>query len=224
MRAPTRFGKVCTKHPELVGELASNGSCKACHYAYVNEWKAANRQAVAAQGREYRTANQDAVATGKKAYYEAHKEALTQKMRDGYAANKSGFSEVSRAYYRTNATPIKARAKEAYYRDIEASRAKGRLASKRYAKANRAVKNAAYSAYRSSKLKATPHWANAFFIREAYSLAKLREKVCGGKWHVDHIVPLKSEKVCGLHCEANLQVIPAQANHTKNNKYWPEMP
>jgi hypothetical protein len=73
-------------------------------------------------------------------------------------------------------------------------------------------------------LKATPAWANKFFITEAYHLAKLREKICGGKWHVDHIVPLKSAIVCGLHVENNLRVIPGAENSVKGNRHWPDMP
>lgn len=74
-----------------------------------------------------------------------------------------------------------------------------------------------------AKLQATPVWANEFIITEAYALAKLREKVCGGKWHVDHIVPLKSQLVCGLHVETNLRVIPALENMKKSNRFWPGM-
>jgi len=74
---------------------------------------------------------------------------------------------------------------------------------------------------RASKLQATPLWANLFFISEAYHLAKLRESICGGKWHVDHIVPLKSKIVCGLHVEHNLRVIPAVVNLKKHNSHSP---
>lgn len=75
---------------------------------------------------------------------------------------------------------------------------------------------------RASKLRAEPSWANTFFIAEAYRLAKLREKVCGGKWHVDHVVPLRSKLVCGLHVANNLQVIPASVNQRKSNTSWPD--
>lgn len=77
---------------------------------------------------------------------------------------------------------------------------------------------------RARKRNATPSWANGFFISEAYDLARLRTKQTGIKWHVDHIVPLKSELVCGLHVEHNLQVIPAVENIRKCNYYWPDMP
>jgi len=74
------------------------------------------------------------------------------------------------------------------------------------------------------KLRAIPKWANGFFVDEIYNLASLRTKSTGIKWHVDHVVPLQNDLVCGLHCESNLQVIPAHENHVKSNVYWPDMP
>ena len=71
---------------------------------------------------------------------------------------------------------------------------------------------------RARKKHATPAWANSFFIREAYHLAKLRTKATGFKWEVDHIYPLQSDLVCGLHVEHNLQVVPAVLNRSKGNK------
>lgn len=77
---------------------------------------------------------------------------------------------------------------------------------------------------RAMRVNATPPWADEFVISEAYSLALLRSRVTGVEWHVDHIVPLRSEIVCGLHCERNLQVITGIENASKGNRHWPDMP
>lgn len=39
----------------------------------------------------------------------------------------------------------------------------------------------------------------------------------------DHIVPLLHPMVCGLHCPANLRVLPLAENLRKSNKHWPDM-
>lgn len=75
-----------------------------------------------------------------------------------------------------------------------------------------------------AKVKATPVWRNDFFIEEIYDLAAKRTAITGIEWQVDHIVPLRSPAVCGLHVEHNLRVIPAPLNQQKNNRHWPDMP
>lgn len=67
-------------------------------------------------------------------------------------------------------------------------------------------------------------WANSFFMNEIYDLCSRRNRVTNIRWHVDHIVPLKSNIVCGLHVENNLRVVPASVNTSKQNRYWPDMP
>jgi hypothetical protein len=72
------------------------------------------------------------------------------------------------------------------------------------------------------RAKRVPKWIDAeerWLINEAYSLARLRTKLFGFKWHVDHIIPLRNKNVCGLHTIMNLQVIPANDNLCKSNKF-----
>ena len=101
---------------------------------------------------------------------------------------------------------------------------KARKATEKYRLENKDKSAAKTSHRRAVQLRATPLWANQFIIGEAYHLAKLRGKVCGGKWHVDHIVPMNSKIVCGLHVEHNLRVIPGAENIRKSNRHWPNMP
>jgi len=61
-------------------------------------------------------------------------------------------------------------------------------------------------------------------VVEANRLSKIRRKIFGVPFDVDHVVPLVSDIVCGLHNEFNLRVIPASTNRSKGNRFWPNMP
>lgn len=86
-----------------------------------------------------------------------------------------------------------------------------------------------------AELRATPSWADPKKIDAIYAEAARLTKETGIPHHVDHIVPLQGPVatwgpfkgmriVFGLHCEANLRVIPARENVVKGNRYWPDMP
>ena len=96
-----------------------------------------------------------------------------------------------------------------------------------YIKSNKSITNAENAKRRASKKKATPPWSNSWLeklkIREQYIIAEVISTVTGVKHHVDHIVPLQSDVVCGLHCISNLRVIPASINMSKSNKLVEEL-
>ena len=90
-----------------------------------------------------------------------------------------------------------------------------------YKKRYPAKGNALTAKYRAQQLQATPGWANQGYIEDVYRKAAIFTKRDGKPWHVDHIVPLQSKLVCGLHCEDNLQAIRGPENVAKGNRYWP---
>lgn len=70
------------------------------------------------------------------------------------------------------------------------------------------------------KLRAIPAWADKEQIKAIYQEAAVR-RAAGFQCEVDHIVPLRSPYVCGLHVPANLQLLESQANKAKGNRHWP---
>lgn len=95
-------------------------------------------------------------------------------------------------------------------------------ASKRYILANPDKMLAKVRAYQLAKAKRTPAWLtdeDLWMMEEAYSLAKLREKLFGFPWEVDHIVPLNGKLVSGFHVPHNLQVVPQRENRSKANRF-----
>lgn len=93
-----------------------------------------------------------------------------------------------------------------------------------YQKDNRHKDRAWQSKRRATKYNATPTWADLRAIADVYSEALRLTAETGIAHHVDHIVPLQSKFVCGLHVPANLQVLEATMNNSKGNRRWPDMP
>jgi len=91
---------------------------------------------------------------------------------------------------------------------------KRKQASKQYQQNNKAYYNS-YSALRArhmqnAKLKCLSEW-DLFYIDEFYDIAQKRGL------EVDHIIPIKHSKVCGLHVPENLQMLTRSENARKSN-------
>lgn len=92
---------------------------------------------------------------------------------------------------------------------------------RQYRQLNSDKRNALNAKRRALKLKATPSWLSKDELTEIekfYTHAKYLQLLTNQEYHVDHIVPLQGETVCGLHVPWNLQVILAKDNLSKSNK------
>lgn len=67
---------------------------------------------------------------------------------------------------------------------------------------------------------ATPPWITEEMIQEMKEIYNNRPE----GYHVDHMVPLSSSLVCGLHVPWNLDYLPEKENLNKSNKYWQDHP
>lgn len=77
----------------------------------------------------------------------------------------------------------------------------------------------AYSKSFSRRLRVCcPPWQSRSDVVNFYKSVK------GTGLEVDHIVPIKSDLVCGLHCIDNFQLLTRSENASKGNRYWPDMP
>jgi hypothetical protein len=75
---------------------------------------------------------------------------------------------------------------------------------------------------RAAKAQATPNWLSEDdkrALRQIYETCQTMEAKFGLKYHVDHIVPLKGDNICGLHVPWNLQILEASLNISKSNKF-----
>jgi hypothetical protein len=75
--------------------------------------------------------------------------------------------------------------------------------------------------YHQYRALATPKWLTAAQrdeMRAMYRTAKAMSKK-GHRYSVDHIVPLRGLRVCGLHVPWNLEITPLRENQSKNNRH-----
>jgi len=135
--------------------------------------------------------------------YHANLEKERARNKAKYRANPEKERARNKANYRAN--PEKRRATYKAYR--EANREKIQA----YHKANRKKSRAQTAKRRAAKLQATPAWADLKKIEEIYLN-------CPPGHHIDHIFPLISPIMCGLHVESNLQILPAKENISKGNR------
>ena len=148
---------------------------------------------------------------------------------------KECHSEANRAWYEQNKERNKLRAIEWAKTNPDAAKAaqkrhnekhKEKRAAKHleWARANRPKRNAVDARRKAAKLRATPSWADQDAIMQIYAEAMRQQEETGIRKHVDHIVPLQSKIVCGLHVESNLQILDGAENESKRNFRWPDMP
>lgn len=195
-------GEPCPK--EGHGNLRyKSGKCVECQRIATQKWRMKNPERAREMGRELYARDPEHARNVKYAWRENNPEA--------HAAIEARALEVERSKGWI-------KGKEWRRRNPEKRRALEKDWQERNSDKVRMYKRWRYAA----KNKATPAWLTdqqKLEIQHKYLLAIIHEQVTGIKWHVDHIVPLRSKKVCGLHVPWNLQVIPAKENVRKSNKF-----
>ena len=127
-------------------------------------------------------------------------------------------SEASKAagrrYYEKNKEAVKARANARPKKEIIKHKQKHKQSNPEYYKSLTNVR-------RRRNRSASPPWLNKehkLAMRQLYLQAMELTKLTGERYVVDHIVPLISDVVCGLHIPWNLRVITQEENLRKSNK------
>lgn len=136
------------------------------------------------------------------------------KQRCNGCAPKHNIKRISAAYHANKEK------KREYDRKRRAE--KGHLyreASRRHRERYPWKKNMETQKRRAHMLSVTPSWASVDAMEAIYKEAALRTAETGIKWVVDHIIPLRGKTVCGFHVENNLQIITAEENLKKSNRF-----
>lgn len=163
-------------------------------------------------------------ANNKDGLYTYCRDCTSARNKQKYVANLQHNLKRSREYKATYPEAVvrwNAARKSKPITDRQRQQARDRLRA--WKKANRGAVNADKMRRIASQRNATPAWADRGAIRKIYEQsAGLR--LLGFDVEVDHLVPLNSPLVCGLHVEANLRIVPTKVNQQKGNKTWPDHP
>jgi len=138
-----------------------------------------------------------------KKYNQENKEAIAERHKKYNQENKEALAEYFKKYNQENKEALRGYRKKYLQKYPDKNNAKG---AKR----------------RARKLNATPPWLTDRHykdIRNIYAKAIRKSKRDGVKYHVDHVVPLRGKDVSGLHVPWNLQILTAEENLSKSNRY-----
>ena len=194
--ALTNFSK------QVRGKNGVTSQCGACAKEKSDAYRAANKEKVLASNRNHYNRNKEYILAKHKEYAQTHKEAFAgysknyaernpEKVKESQRKYKQGHKEEKLAY-------------ETTYREL-----------------NRGKINAISGKSRATVVNSTPAWCDHAYCESLYIEADRLTKLHGVNYHVDHIDPMKSKLVCGLHVPDNLQVVPAKVNRQKFNKFKP---
>lgn len=150
-------------------------------------------------------------------YYAGHRQQALDIIKKWSINNKEKVNTATQNWRINNPT----KAKEVYAKYYSVSKSKLLAYNKIWRQLNKA-KIQIYNVKRRHGIQqATPPWINKDDINsivDVYKKSVQLTMVTGVLHHVDHIIPISSKIVCGLHVPWNLQAIPATDNLQKNNK------
>lgn len=223
-----------------------NPVCRVCNTAKSRDYYKANTEACSAKASEYRARNAEAIKSQKAAYFQANKQEIVAKRRAEREADPGRYHAYWAAYYakrksdpeyqrksaeRRNsasakilklqknreirhANPERASRYQAEYRT--ANKEKIASLSRAYYE-RRSAEDPEFRAYRSRHV-GSDGFMSSRAVRDLRQEARRLTQVTGEKHVIDHIYPLRSERVSGLNTPSNLQVVTQAYNLEKQNK------
>lgn len=213
------------KHGHISKRYTSAGRCSTCMSVDIQQ----NKEQKAIYDRNRRIENGAEIRKYDKMRYmrDRDKRLLLSKRRDKvklkeykekyYQNNKEIISSYNSDYYVSNTEKIKQKVKEYRNRNKEVCHQRAVI----WRTNNKEKVSGYYAKRRAAKRQAVVSWYNTekIMIESLYKIRDQLTKEIGIQHHVDHIVPLQHDLVCGLHCMDNLQVLTEAENLSKNNYF-----
>lgn len=214
MTAPRYLGEVCVNGHDG-WRYTANDTCCACSASQSKLWRAANKEKLRlAAGEAYR--RDPAANLAAQARWRSKNGDRVRARNAAFREANPDYSRVASAEWHSNhADEAKARMSQWHADNRDKVRARQIV----WDEMNQDIRNALRAKRRAMELQAAPNWVDWAVIKAIY---KERERIqieTGVPHQVDHIVPLVSDVVCGLHVPWNLRVITKAANLAKKNRF-----
>lgn len=190
------------------------------HRAAKSGLKSRCRACQSVENRKRYETRADHIRATVKAYVAANPEKVRESKATRYLRDREKVLSAQKDYVAKNLPAVTARRRAYRLANPE----KEKRWSRTHRKANMGIFRARAMDRFAKKRRATPTWANREKIKSFYVTADALGMLTGEWYHVDHIVPLRSPFVCGLHNEFNLQILTAFDNLSKGNRHWPDQP
>jgi len=184
--------------------------------------------------KRYNIEHRDEIRERRKRFYEQNRERLLAKNRENRKLHGKRYEATKRAKHHEKIL-VRDRKRGELKRKLypDKIRAEVRERARRYRERYPGIqteamrrwrernpgRSAAIRARTARMLKATPEWADLKAIDALYRHAAELSRMTGELYHVDHIIPLCSKVVCGLHVVENLRVVSARENLRKGNRF-----
>jgi hypothetical protein len=175
------------------------GYCKPCEKSYKAERYRQTAEHVRARTRAWAAANKERKRAMDREYGRKNRAKLNEKLRERRRRKPEVYQEIQRRYYAKNREKCDERSKKWMLdHPHHVSERSRRL--------------------KVSRKQAYVAWASRDAMAALYREAARLTLITGIPHEVDHIVPLTSKVVCGLHWEGNMRVVPRRVNRSKINR------
>jgi len=196
---------------------ADKKRCPECRKEGIRRWREENADRHRENKRRWREENRERQRENIRRWREENRERQRENIRRWQEQNADRHRENKRRWREENPE----RQRENIRRWREENRERDLENKRRWLKQNPDKARAIVMRRKARKKQATPPWADHAAINAIYAEAVRLEKETGIKHHVDHIYPLTSPYLCGLHVAENLQVLSGAENIKKSNRTWP---
>jgi hypothetical protein len=193
--SPGEGYKLCKK--KLHWYLPGRG-CLQCAKQSSREWAKLNKEKTKQTACKWRKNNRQKATAATKNWQKNNRERVRQYDRQRYQQQ----AQAGVAWHQLNPKQHRKNGKTSYEK-------------------NKAREFARVASRRALKKQAVACWSNKEKIKKFYEEAQKLTIKTGEVHHVDHVYPLQSDWLCGLHVESNLQILTEKENQKKGNRTWP---